>query len=509
MGDTVRGLPACAGKGGDVQIEVRLDGAHPRRWHRELLDSLSSRGDVGVTATLVDPTRHADSRSVEWLLRTERVLHRINSRRSAPIAVSSFADFAAPPEHEPDLVLDLCHDPQPTTSRCWRLTYDSVPGEQAALRSLLAGRTPVVAVEDARTGTPLAGGRPGSERPGIVAAAFDDLLAGCATLVHAALDGAESKPPDAPTTADLTTTSVARRAAQELAGTVLQTGYRCAFRAPHWRVGWRFVDGPDVIDLLDHPDSGWRDLPDDGHHFYADPFPIEVAGRTYLFVEDFDHRVGRGVISVVPFDDDGPVGAPRPVLTRDVHLSYPFVLEADGQVWMIPETSGAATIELYRAAAFPDRWVREAVLVDDVVASDATVFVHGGRWWMTATVRRSGSYSDTLWLWFADALHGPWKSHPGNPVLVDIASARPGGRVVRRDGRLIRPVQDNRAGYGAALGLAEITRLDDSGFDQRLLSTVRPGPRWRGRRVHTLNRAGRLECIDGSGWSPRLGRTRF
>jgi hypothetical protein len=48
------------------------------------------------------------------------------------------------------------------------------------------------------------------------------------------------------------------------------------------------------------------------------------------------------------------------------------------------------------------------------------------------------------------------------------------------------------------LGIAEITRLDNEGFTQRVEAILRPGPRWPGRRLHTLNRAGRLECIDGS-----------
>ena len=135
-----------------------------------------------------------------------------------------------------------------------------------------------------------------------------------------------------------------------------------------------------------------------------------------------------------------------------------------------------------------------------------TPFVHDGRWWLAATVRQGGSFSDGLHLWSAPDLRGPWRPHPGNPVLVDIASARPAGRVVLRDGRLLRPTQDGRAGYGAALTLTEITRLDEAAFEQRVVAHLGPGESWPGRRLHTLNRAGNLEVIDGSGMSPRLRR---
>ena len=82
-----------------------------------------------------------------------------------------------------------------------------------------------------------------------------------------------------------------------------------------------------MIDLRAHPQSGWRDLPDDRSRFYADPFPIEHDGRTFVFVEDFAHALGYGVISAVEFGADGPLGAPRPVLDIGTHLSYPFVFE--------------------------------------------------------------------------------------------------------------------------------------------------------------------------------------
>jgi hypothetical protein len=281
------------------------------------------------------------------------------------------------------------------------------------------------------------------------------------------------------------------------------------YRTPHWRVGWRFVDGEGVIDSMQHPASGWHDLPDDGRHFYADPFPIVVDGRCFLFVEDFDHRVGRGVISVVEFDEQGPMGTPVCALTHDVHLSYPFVMADLGELWMIPETSAAGTVELFRATAFPYTWTLDSVLLRDVDASDVTPFQHGGRWWLSATVRRGGSCSDALHLWYADSLRGPWTPHERNPVVVDISSARPAGRVVHRNGRLLRPAQDGTGGYGSAVTLTEIVHLDPVAYEQRLVARLAAGNRWAGRRLHTVNRAGHLEVIDGSARSPRFPNPLF
>jgi hypothetical protein len=154
-------------------------------------------------------------------------------------------------------------------------------------------------------------------------------------------------------------------------------------------------------------------------------------------------------------------------------------------------------------SSFPDRWVLDSVLLDGVDANDVTPFRHGGRWWLSATVRRGGSCSDALHLWHAPSLRGPWRAHEHNPVLVDIRSARPAGRPERYAGLLLRPAQDGSRRYGGALTVAEIVELTPQAFTQQVVGHVEPGPSWPGRCLHTVNRAGRLEVIDGSARSPR------
>ena len=93
---------------------------------------------------------------------------------------------------------------------------------------------------------------------------------------------------------------------------------------------------------------------------------------------------------------------------------------------------------------------------------------------------------------------GPWLPHASNPVLIDRASTRPAGNFVTINDKLWRPVQNCADGYGAALALAEIVELSPTTFKQIVRHSLRPGPAWPGRKLHTLNRCGRLEVIDGS-----------
>jgi hypothetical protein len=123
---------------------------------------------------------------------------------------------------------------------------------------------------------------------------------------------------------------------------------------------------------------------------------------------------------------------------------------------------------------------------------------------MFAAVRDgAGSWSDTLSLFSAAKLQGPWQPHPANPILIDKASARPAGAVVLRDGKMWRPVQDCSRGYGTGIGIAEVTRLDETGYSQLVHCMMHSDPSWPGQRFHTLNRAGAFEFIDGSAYSPR------
>lgn len=500
---------ATVRKTGDVRLELRLDKAATRRWQLDLLDALARKPGIRPSVSWAETAGPAAPGATPLLFAIERALDRVPgggpASRVAPAAFSRHLGEASGTAgaEAPDRVLDFCGPLGQRPTPTWFVTVEGGFGETGILAALSAGRLPLVRIVDAANGRVSAAARPGTERGGAVLTAFEDCLHRTATFVVAALDGAARCLPAHLTPAALSPgperISVGRSLAGMPARKLKHAAYRSLCHAPHWRVGWRRVAGPDIFDALALPDTTWNDLPDDGHRFYADPFPVVHRDRTFLFVEEFDHGIGRGVISAVEFGEAGPLGAPEPVLSSCVHLSYPFVFEEDGEMWMVPESSQAGTIDLYRARRFPGGWRHEATLVAGVEAGDATLFRRGDRWWMAATVRDGGgSYSDALHLWSARSFRGPWTPHRGNPVLIDAASARPAGRVVERGGRLIRPVQDCRRGYGAALALAEITRLDDDRFEQSVISVLEPGASWPGRRLHTVNRAGGWEFIDGS-----------
>jgi hypothetical protein len=111
-----------------------------------------------------------------------------------------------------------------------------------------------------------------------------------------------------------------------------------------------------------------------------------------------------------------------------VALSYPFVFEWNGELWMVPESGANRTVELYRCAGLPDRWEKVQDIFTGIDLVDATLFAHDGRWWLLGNVSEPGADKhDELHAFHAETPLGPWQPHAANPVVADARFARPAG----------------------------------------------------------------------------------
>lgn len=486
-----------------LQIELRLDPDRVCRWQRQLVATLSTR-NAAVVVTAASHPASALPASVECLLWLERTLMGPTRQRLGEKA--EWRDI--PNRHvtgRAELMVDLGPESgDQTTTPVLRPLYDGTPGEAAIFAALLEGRAPLIEVERLPARTIVARGRPSLEGTRSIAEGYEIVAATVADFLLRVLDGSAPSLLTEEDYQSAPSTTVPEYLLRKMRGLAISRIYKLCCHSPHWRVGWRFVSDQDIWDRMDLGGVPWNTIPNPGLRFLADPFPLVWHGNSYVFVEDFDHRLGKGIISVVPFDEIGPSAAPVPVLEEPWHLSYPFLFEDGGDVWMIPESAENQEISLYRATAFPGGWKKEATLIKDVAAGDTTIVRHLGRLWMFTTVLNAGRSTDSLSIFTADKLVGPWCAHPRNPVLIDAAAARSAGNMILRKGSLWRPVQNCLTRYGGALGLAEITRLDDHDYGQIVRKVLQPSAEWPGRRLHTLNRSGRLECIDGSANVPRI-----
>ncbi len=253
-----------------------------------------------------------------------------------------------------------------------------------------------------------------------------------------------------------------------------------------YRIGGERLDQRDLIRLA--PDH---------RGFWADPFVLEKKGRKILFFEELSEENGRGHISAMELLPDGRFDSSVHVLARPYHLSYPFLFEFDGSVYMIPESAEAKRVEVYRCTQFPFSWEPYTTLLEDVYAYDPTLVEHDGLWWMFLTIQHGGnSPNDELHLYYADSPFGEWAPHALNPVKLDVRAARPAGALFRENGKLYRPAQDCSGRYGRAISIQEVRRMTPDEYEEaevrRISADFAPGALG----AHTVNHAHGITVYD-------------
>lgn len=247
--------------------------------------------------------------------------------------------------------------------------------------------------------------------------------------------------------------------------------------------------------------------PPQGMH-YADPFVLPHNGVTYVFFETWGEGARKGRIQFTTLDSSGQWSLPELALERPYHLSYPQVFLWCGDVYMLPETRHNRTIELYRATRFPSAWERIAVLMENVDAVDTTLFEQRGKWWMFAA--GLGDVADRvsrLSIFHANSPLGPWRPHPGNPLVNDLRTARPAGNLFVVGEQLIRPAQDCRSRYGYAISWNRVDLLTENAYHETLVASLNPRSTEGWVATHTFNQGDHWQVFDGKRLGQRLKRS--
>jgi hypothetical protein len=251
-----------------------------------------------------------------------------------------------------------------------------------------------------------------------------------------------------------------------------------------------FVAYKQEKDPLINGSGNYTSLIPTGDRFWADPFVICRDKKAYVFIEELLFATNKGHISVLELDDQGKHTGAAKILEKDYHMSYPFLFEYNHQYYMIPETSENKTIQLYQCERFPDRWKFVMNLKENIAALDTTVFFYNNKWWLFTAVNESSHFPEflELFLYYSDdIITSNWTPHPANPIVSDIRSARPAGRIFINNHKIYRPSQDCSGLYGKACNMNQITTLSETAFEEILISKTEADwdPKLKG--THTFN----------------------
>ncbi|XP_073016470.1 glucosamine inositolphosphorylceramide transferase 1-like [Primulina eburnea] len=205
-------------------------------------------------------------------------------------------------------------------------------------------------------------------------------------------------------------------------------------------------------------------------NFVADPFLYQQDDVLYLFYETKNSITMQGDIGVSRSVDKGATWQHLGIaLDEDWHLSYPYVFNHNGNIYMMPEGSAKGELRLYRATNFPLSWTLVKVIMKKPLV-DAFIIPYEGKFWLFGSdhsgigTKKNGQ----LEIWYSNSPLGPWKPHKKNPIYNTdkTMGARNGGRPFVYNGNIHRIGQDCGETYGRRTRVFKIEVLTNNEFKE-------------------------------------------
>lgn len=211
-----------------------------------------------------------------------------------------------------------------------------------------------------------------------------------------------------------------------------------------------------------------------GRYWFADPFLFERDGKVYLFYEAFDLIEHRGKEGYSILNEDGTWTKPVIIIDENYHLSFPYIFEYDGNIYLMPEMSADYSLKLYKSVEFPDKWIQADVVLPDVFACDS-VFVEkdSKRYLLTNEMFHNvpnGQYASCWVKNYIYEMDGLRAIEDGVKVAEGDFGIRNAGKTFSSSGKWYRIGQDcrNRM-YGCGMVLFEIESLDP--YKERIVNS--------------------------------------
>src|SRR4030042_246980 len=281
-------------------------------------------------------------------------------------------------------------------------------------------------------------------------------------------------------------------------------------RAYKWSIGIYSGKSPVSLSPAEgtvNPVLTARNIKDITAIYVADPFMVKEGSTWYMFFEvvEFNKKSYKGVIGLAVSNDALHWTYKQVVLREPFHLSYPYVFKWNDDYYMIPESGKANSVRLYKAVDFPTKWQFSKTFLQGEVFLDSSILYYGGKWWLFT----ANPTNAILKLYYSDKLEGPWIKHPKSPIINGDANiARPGGRVLLYEGRIIRYAQDDDPTYGNQVRAFEITELTTTSYEEKEVPEspiLKPsGSGWNEAAMHHVDayQIGKdrwVACVDGKG----------
>lgn len=235
--------------------------------------------------------------------------------------------------------------------------------------------------------------------------------------------------------------------------------FRKLFLDGDWQIAIR--PHSKINDYLDY-NTGFVSIANNKRYWFADPMLFSDQGKDYLFCEAFDRKQYKGVLGVYEIIN-GKAENFQVIIEENYHLSYPCVFEYENNYYMIPESGENNTINMYKAVAFPYKWVLVKSLVKGKKYADPTVIFNNDKVYLLAYNEEKNNYRNILF----EIDMKRFSAFEKCAVKYGSNIGRPAGYIFEHDGNLIRPAQDSSELYGNSLIFYQIDEIGENYIETR------------------------------------------
>mgnify|MGYP006077186209 CR=1 FL=1 len=239
------------------------------------------------------------------------------------------------------------------------------------------------------------------------------------------------------------------------------------------------------------------------NEYLADPFLFTYENKSYLFCESYDFIKKKGVIKSGLINEKGECHNLEIALEELHHLSFPYIFNDNGEIYMIPESAKNESVNLYKCLKFPHEWTLEKKILSNVKAVDTSILFYENIYWLFTTVVDLQGTSSDLHIYYADNLLGEWMPHKNNPIFSDVSRSRNAGRIAIYKDNILRPSQSCLTRYGEKVVFNKIDILNKDAFKESFYDEIdcKSIPNADG--LHTWNKNKDFLAFDYAKWQPR------
>lgn len=218
--------------------------------------------------------------------------------------------------------------------------------------------------------------------------------------------------------------------------------------------------------------------------FQADPFIIEKADKLYVFYEAFSFRNSKGTLrcrvldrELTEIDDVKLEGFDD----LKCHLSFPFLIHINDQLFMIPESSERKEVILFQSVEFPVRWKKIKVLISDTEVTDNVFLTINETCYLLST-----TMDNEIIIHSAENIYGQWQRIAPS-LKVSNHHHRGAGAPYLVDNKMYFLTQEcTPETYGKSIYIKELVTLSNTVFDESLIEKINSSIN-HSDGVHTLN----------------------